>query len=165
MALRITNKITRVLLLVLGIGALVGIFVSEYYDLSFEKIKQILSDLNLLRATVTTQVEPPEYSEMGLAEEKLEKLFVETPVPVGPEIREEGIVLEPESEELIEQEISPETELALMKIKVRVDEISEKVQDLDKKVKKLEALTKIEKEVKRISQEVQELSQEVRELS
>lgn len=170
MAFRIINKRTRVLLLFLGIVVIVGIFVNESYDvrnLSFATLGKIISDLNLFRATITTQLEPPEYSEMGGIEEKLEELFAEVPVISEPETQEEVIapIIEPEQTPEEGKEvviISSETELALMKIKVRVDEISEETQRIDKEVKKLKALVEIEKKVKKITDKVQNLSQEVK---
>lgn len=165
MAFRIINKRTRVLLLFLGIVVIVGIFVNESYDvrnLSFATLGKIISDLNLFRATITTQLEPPEYSEMGGIEEKLEELFAEVPVISEPETQEEVIAPIAEPEKLIKTEISPETELELLKIKVKVDEIAEKVEELDKEVQKLKTLVRIERGIKEITQKVQELSQEVK---
>ena len=80
MAFRFLKRKTRVWFLVFCIIVVLGAFAWEKYniwELSIERLKSMLSDLELLRATVTTEIEFSEDLGVDLSEMDLEDIFAE----------------------------------------------------------------------------------------
>lgn len=145
--------IKRILILVLLLVILGGIVLGLKYQIGqdyFDKVKSVLSKLNVFKAALGPELPFPE--EIEIPEEEITFETEE-------EEREEGLI-----GEIQEPEIAPEPEVALAGIQEKVNEIAEKTEEISQEVDKLLALTEIQKEINVIAEKTGQIAREVNEL-
>jgi len=162
MQFRILNKEITVFALVLLI-IVGGVFLVQEYQFGNKYLRPLklflLAKLNSLEAIFSPKVPKTELfetSEFGTSEINIDNLL--------PEEKEESLGEEEGEKGGEEMAETPTSQMNLIEIKTKLDEIRKKTKQVDQEIKKLKSLIRVKKEIDNISQQVKKIDQQIKEL-